>query len=45
MKYPNSKKEYVKPKETTSNRGMSLEDDINKTNRYYEKTNSKSNAN
>ena len=35
MKYPNGKKEYVKSKETTSNRGMSLEDDINKTNRYY----------
>lgn len=35
MKYPNSNKTYVKPNETTSNRGMSLEEDINKTNRYY----------
>ena len=35
MKYPNSNKVYVKPKESTSNRGMSLEDDINMTNRYY----------
>lgn len=35
MKYPNSNKVYVKPKETTSNRGMSLEDDINTSNRFY----------
>lgn len=35
MNYPNSKKTYVKPKKTTSNRGMSLEDDINKSNSYY----------
>lgn len=35
MKYPNSNKVYVKPKESASNRGMSLEDDINRTNRYY----------
>lgn len=35
MKYPNSKKTYVKPKTTTSNRGMSLEDDINKSNTHY----------
>ena len=35
MKYPNSNKEYVKPKVSASNRGMSLEDDINITNRYY----------
>ena len=35
MKYPNSNKVYVKPKESVANRGMSLEDDINRTNRYY----------
>ena len=35
MNYPNSKKTYIKPKKTTSNRGMSLEDDINKSNSYY----------
>ena len=35
MNYPNSKKTYVKPKKTTSNRGMSLEDDINTTNKSY----------
>lgn len=35
MKYPNSNKVYVKPKESTSKRGMSLEDDINMSNRYY----------
>lgn len=35
MKYPNSNKVYVKPKESASNRGMSLEDDINMSNRYY----------
>jgi len=35
MKYPNSNKNYVKPRESASNRGMSLEEDINTTNRYY----------
>ena len=35
MKYPNSGKVYVKPNVSAGNRGMSLEDDINKTNRYY----------
>jgi len=35
MKYPNSNKEYVRPKVSAANRGMSLEDDINTTNRYY----------
>lgn len=35
MKYPNSSKEYVRPQEGYSNRGMSLEDDINRTNRTY----------
>jgi len=35
MNYPNSKKTYVKPKVSTSNRGMSLEDDINKSNHHY----------
>lgn len=35
MKYPNSNKTYVRPKESSSNRGMSLEEDINRTNRYY----------
>ena len=35
MNYPNSKKVYIKPNESTSNRGMSLEDDINKANKYY----------
>lgn len=35
MKYPNSNKVYVKPKESASRRGMSLEEDINSTNRYY----------
>ena len=35
MKYPNSSKDYVKPLISASNRGMSLEDDINRTNRYY----------
>ena len=35
MKYPNSSKEYVKPNISAGNRGMSLEDDINRTNRYY----------
>lgn len=35
MKYPNSNKVYIKPKESQSRRGMSLEDDLNKTNSYY----------
>ena len=35
MKYPNSGKVYEKPNVSASNRGMSLEEDINKTNRYY----------
>lgn len=35
MKYPNSKKSYVSPKISYSNRGMSLEDDLNKTNKSY----------
>ena len=35
MNYPNSKKTYVKPLKSTSKRGMSLEDDINKSNTYY----------
>ena len=35
MNYPNSKKTYVKPGKTTSKRGMSLEDDINKSNKHY----------
>ena len=35
MKYPTSKKTYSKPKITASNRGMSLEDDINKSNVHY----------
>ena len=35
MNYPNKKKSYSKPKISTSNRGMSLEDDINKANSYY----------
>ncbi len=35
MKYPNSSKVYVKPNTSAANRGMSLEEDINKTNRYY----------
>ena len=35
MNYPNSKKTYSKPKVTTSNRGMSLEEDINVSNSYY----------
>ena len=35
MKYPNSNKVYVKPNTSQSNRGMSLEEDINSTNRYY----------
>lgn len=35
MKYPNSNKAYKVPKTSTSNRGMSLEDDINTTNKSY----------
>ena len=35
MKYPNSGKVYVKPNVYAGNRGMSLEDDINRTNKYY----------
>ena len=35
MKYPNSSKVYVKPNTSAAKRGMSLEEDINKTNRYY----------
>lgn len=35
MKYPNSKKAYISSKISYSNRGMSLEEDINKTNEYY----------
>ncbi|MBO4918839.1 MAG: Holliday junction resolvase RecU [Erysipelotrichaceae bacterium] len=35
MKYPNSSKVYVKPNTSAAKRGMSLEEDINTTNRYY----------
>ena len=35
MKYPNSSKEYIKPKISAGNRGMSLEDDLNMANQYY----------
>ena len=35
MNYPNGKKNYVKSKTSTANRGMSLEDDINTTNTNY----------
>lgn len=35
MKYPNSNREYVRPKTSQSNRGMSLEEDINSTNKHY----------
>ena len=35
MKYPNSSRVYVKPNTSTAKRGMSLEEDINMTNRYY----------
>ena len=35
MNYPNSKKTYSKPKTSTSKRGMSLEEDINKSNTHY----------
>ena len=37
MKYPNSNKVYTKAKESTSNRGQSLENDINTSNSYYQK--------
>lgn len=35
MNYPNSKKIYVKPKVSVSKRGMTLEDDINSSNKHY----------
>lgn len=35
MNYPNSKKTYSKPKVSASKRGMSLEEDINKSNTHY----------
>ena len=35
MNYPNGKKMYSPSKTSTSNRGMSLEEDINKTNKHY----------
>jgi len=35
MKYPNSNKVYKKPNSSAANRGMSLEEDINKSNQYY----------
>ena len=35
MKYPNSNKVYVRPNVSAGNRGMSLEEDINRTSRYY----------
>lgn len=35
MNYPNSKKTYVKPKVSAAKRGMSLEDDINTSNKHY----------
>jgi len=35
MKYPNSTKVYNKPHISASNRGMSLEEDINSANKYY----------
>lgn len=35
MNYPNSKKTYCKPKVSASSRGMSLEEDINKSNIHY----------
>ena len=35
MNYPNSKKTYSKPKEAASNRGMPLEEDVNKSNTHY----------
>ena len=35
MNYPNSRKKYEKSKISASNRGMSLEEDINKSNSYY----------
>lgn len=35
MKYPNSTKKYVKTASSASRRGMTLEEDINITNKYY----------
>lgn len=35
MNYPNCKKAYIKPTISASKRGMSLEEDINKTNKHY----------
>lgn len=35
MRYPTSSRNYEKQKSSTSNRGMSLEDDINTSNQYY----------
>lgn len=35
MNYPNKKKTYCKPLVSASNRGMSLEEDINKSNIHY----------
>jgi len=35
MNYPNSNKQFSKSKISTSNRGMSLEDDLNRTNEFY----------
>ena len=35
MNYPNKKNNPIKKSISTSNRGMSLEDDINKSNTYY----------
>ena len=35
MKYPNSRKTYSKTNISAANRGMSLEEDINKTCQYY----------
>ena len=39
MKYPNSSKTYTQTPTSTSNRGMSLEEDINKSNTFYLKNN------
>ena len=35
MKYPNSNRVYTRQKESAAHRGMSLEEDINRSNRYY----------
>ena len=35
MKYPNSNKVYVRSNHSAAHRGLSLEEDINKSNRYY----------